>query len=191
MNSDAIGDASLIGLECESGDFSDCDLDEVSDHIPIGCEKILMFSDSNNQCGKLCKSNRSKRSALPTSDAIRTGWTPFYMNADNPNTGTGDHEHYYYYVDGDHNRLTVYDYDGQPYSDCTKKAIHVREKDSHVPWWTLANSYTLLFSKFKYDDDTAIPEIQINYDESLAIQENIPKEEVNQMYSISLKPDYG
>ena len=153
-----------------------------------------MFSDSNNQCGKLCKSNRSKRSALPPNATIKTGWTVFYMNTDHPN-GTGDHEHYFYYVDGDHDRLTVYDSDGQAYSDCTKKAIHVREKDSHVPWWTLATSYTLLFSKFKYDDDTIIGSdfsgIQSNNDDDLeshAIQENT---EVNQMYSISLKPDYG
>ena len=188
MNSDAIGDASLIGLECESGDFSDCDLNAFSDHIPIGCEKILMFSDSNNQCGKLCKSNRSKRSALPPNATIKTGWTVFYMNTDHPN-GTGDHEHYFYYVDGNHDRLTVYDSDGQAYSDCTKKAIHVREKDTNVPWWTLATSYTLLFSKFKYDDDTVIDtDFSDDELESHAIQENT---EVNQMYSIALKPDYG
>ena len=149
-----------------------------------------MFSESNNQCGKLCESNRSKRSASPKSDAIKTGWTPFYMNADHPN-GTGDHEHYFFYINGDHNRLRVYDSDGQAYTNCKKKAIHVREKGSHVPWWTLATSYTLLFSKFKYNADTDYFGIQTNSEDELksrAIQKNIKND---QTYSISLKPDYG
>ena len=149
-----------------------------------------MFSDSNNQCGKLCESNRSKRSALTNSDPIKTGWTPFYMNADHPN-GTGDHEHYMYYINGDHDRLTVYGSDGQAYTNCKKKAIHVREKDSHVPWWTLATSYTLLFSQFKYNDDSSYVGIQTNNEDELksrAIQENI---EDDRTYHITLKPDYG
>lgn len=105
-----------------------------------------MFSSINSTCGALCESNRSKRSAL-NSDAIKTGWTPFYMNADDP-SGTGDHEHYSYYINENYDRLTVYDSDGQAYKNCEKKAIHIRERETQIPWWTLSTSYTLLFSKF-------------------------------------------
>ena len=48
-----IGDASLIGLTCESGNFSDCDLTEPAELIPLGCESVLIFSDRNNTCGSV------------------------------------------------------------------------------------------------------------------------------------------
>ena len=140
-----------------------------------------MFSESNNKCGELCGSNRSKRSTLPKNGPIKTGWTPFYMNSDSP-SGTGDHEHYMYYINGDHDRLRVYDSDGEAYTNCTKKAIHVQQTEIHVPWWTLATSYTLLFSKIKYDDKSTYYQIQENSEE---------EKEDDGTYTTSLKPDYG
>ena len=146
-----------------------------------------MFSESNTQCGRLCESNRSKRSVLPRNATIKSGWTRFYMNVDHPEpekTSTGDHEHYFYYVKGNHDRLIVYDYDGEPYEDCVKKAIHVREKSSSLPWWELATSYTLLFSKFK-DEERIKNKFSV-------VQTNSEEEKENdQTYSTSLKPDYG
>ena len=148
-----------------------------------------MFSESNNQCGKLCESNRPKRSALNKDYAIKTGWTPFYMNADHPN-GTGDHEHYTYYISGDHDRLTVYGSDGQAYTNCEKKAIHVRERGTQLPWWTLATSYTLLFSKFK-DEERIKKTFGVHLEYSGAQTNSEEEKENDQTYSTSLKPDYG
>ena len=139
----------------------------------------MMFSDTNSTCGALCKPNRSKRSALQ-SDAIRTGWTPFYMNADDP-SGTGDHEHYSYFINNKYDRLTVYDSNGQAYKGCEKKAIHIRERETQIPWWTLSASYTLLFSNIT-DGRNIYSRNQTN---------NREDKEKDPTYHTSLKPDYG
>ena len=121
MKSNAfIGDASLIGLECESGDFTDCNLDGAAERVAFGCEDILIFSDINSTCGSMCGSKRNKRSA-----SLRTGWTLIYMSQDSP-MGNGDHENYFDYVNRKRDRLTVYDLNGEAYTNCEKKAIHIR-----------------------------------------------------------------
>ena len=118
-----IGDASLIGLECESGDFSDCDWSEINDRIPFGCEDILMFSNSNSTCGSKCNVNGFERREIMS----RTGWTLFYTNEDNP-FGTGDHENFFEFLNG-RDRLKVYDLNGEAYTNCEKKAIHIRHRN--------------------------------------------------------------
>jgi len=135
-----IGDPSLIGLSCESGEFSDCFLDDPAESVPFGCGGVLFFSDKQSTCG--CGSARKKRS-----DSGREGWTKFFTNTDTPK-GTGDHEHYFNFI-GDSNLdiLKVYDSSGLEYTGCVKKAIHIRERRTHSPWWKLKNSYTLLFSE--------------------------------------------
>ena len=80
-----------------------------------------------------------------TKEYKTTGWTPFYMNSDDP-SGTGDHEHYFYYLNKNRDRLNVYDPDGKLYEGCQKKAIHIREVGTMLPWWYLSAFYTLLFS---------------------------------------------
>ena len=141
--SDDLGDPSLIGLSCESGDFSDCNLNVSSETVPFGCEGVLIFSEDNKTCGTLCNSKRKKRSATE-----REGWTKFFINADSPN-GTGDHEHYFHYYGSEKlDRLKVYDTNGNEYEECVKKAIHVRERQTMDPWWKLTRTYTLLFSEF-------------------------------------------
>ena len=149
FKSNDIGDPALIGLSCESGhDISDCNLDEEHEPVPIGCEGVLIFSDVESTCGSMCESERSKRSEFG-----RKGWTKSYMNTDKP-TGTGDHEHYFHYLKNSDNRRFVYDSDGTKYTNCVKKAIQVREKDSGKHWWALTNEFTLewmayiAFSKF-------------------------------------------
>ena len=97
------------------------------------------------------------------------------MNTDSP-IGTGDHEHYFYYLNGK-NRLEVLDPDGNIYSNCHKKAIHVRKKETHEPWWDLSSSYTLLFSKESIYSD---------------FQERKRDEiENDSIYMTTLKPNYG
>ena len=124
MKSDSnIGDASLIGLECESGDFSDCNVEEPDGHVTYGCDGVLIFSDINSTCGSMCESKRKKRSSFG-----RTGWTLFYTNQDSPR-GSGDHENYFDFINKKHDRLSVYDIDGNEYINCKKKAIHVRQRD--------------------------------------------------------------
>ena len=137
--SDNIGDPSLIGLFCESGDFSDCELLKSNDPIPIGCEGVLMFSTDSNTCGSNCNSTRSKRSNhendSPTPPSFG-GWTPYYNDDDDP-SGTGDHEHYFYfrnwtYRGGNAEKKIVYGKDGQAYKNCDRTAIYVRERSTHV-----------------------------------------------------------
>lgn len=166
-----IGDSSLIGLTCESGEFSDCNLDEPTESVHFGCGSVLFFSDKRSSCGSLCKSERKKRS-----DFGREGWTRFFTNNDTPK-GTGDHEHYFDYIGGTKpDLLKVYDSSGTAYTGCVKKAIHIREKDTHSPWWSLRNSYTLLFS----DHGT-------NY----GLIEDISTTCDNCLYDYRLKPNSG
>ena len=134
--SDHIGDASLIGLECESGDFSDCELPKSIEPIPIGCEGVLIFSQDSNTCGSNCNSKKPKRSNRETSSTFG-GWTPYYNNDDNPDDGTGDHEHYFYfrnwsYRGGNAKKRIAYGKDGQAYRNCKRTAIYVREQYTHV-----------------------------------------------------------
>ena len=177
--SDAIGDASLIGLQCESGDFSDCDLDGLDNHMPIGCDRILMFSESNSTCGSLCdpKKSKQRREVDEAGDIKKSGWTPFYMNSDKP-SGTGDHEHYYYYLNKNNNRLSVYGHDGKEYIGCKKTAMHIRTMETHIPWWKLAINFTILFSE---SDNTYFHNGANNEEEK----------EKDKTYHTSLKPHYG
>ena len=117
-----VGDPSLIGLNCESGDFSDCNLFEPDEPIPSGCEGKLIFSPIQSSCGSMCGAHRKKRS-----EQARTGWTLYYTNRDSPN-GSGDHENYFEYLHGKKDRLTVYDLNGTAFTHCEKKAIHVRKR---------------------------------------------------------------
>ena len=168
-----IGDPSLIGVSCESGDVIYCEPDEANDHSPIGCEGALFFSDATSSCKSLCesdsKSNRKKRS-----DSGREGWTQYFTSADTPD-GSGDHEHYFfYYGDKKRDRLAVYDSNGSIYKSCKKTAIDVRERRTHKPWWALTKDYTLLFSKFT---DQYFKNPEYEYEKS--------------NYQYRLKPDYG
>ena len=146
MKSDDIGDPSLIGLSCETGEFQSCSLDEPDASVPIGCEGVLMFSDVNSSCGSLCGSKRRSSPSLE-------GWTKFFTSTDTPN-GTGDHEHFFFYNINNRDRLEVYDQNGAVNKNCIKTAIHVRERETGIPWWILRKSHTLLFSEFTEKNHT-------------------------------------
>jgi len=172
-----IGDQSFIGLDCETGDYRDCvfSLSQTPDKSSPGCEGYLIFSDLNSTCGAHCKSSRTKRSS--SDDNGRMGWTKSFKNTDvprgrSPNYGTGDHEFFSAFVKDD--IWYVYGSDGTAYTNCEPKAIHVRQQNTATPWWILANSYTILFSK------------------STTFYRNAEhKQFEEETYSKTLKPNYG
>ena len=104
--------------------------------MAFGCEGILIFSETNSTCGSMCQLTRNKRS-----DSARTGWTLFYTSQDSPN-GSGDHENYFDFVDGKRDRLTVYDLSGKAYTNCKKKAVHVRKRDPFMSFSYRSESRT-------------------------------------------------
>ena len=77
FHSIASNGSELIGLECKSGDFSDCfQEDEDTEYqSPIGCDRMLIFTQSNRTCGTKCDRNENQRSQMT---AIKEGWT-FYL----------------------------------------------------------------------------------------------------------------
>ena len=134
LKSNHLGDAGLIGLECETGDFSDCELPESEDDIPIGCAGVFMFSSTNNSCGSKCETTRAKRNTEESDSegsSKFSGWTTFYNNDDDP-SGTGDHEHYSHYRNSKRDKLKVYGKDGTEFTSCKKIAIYVREIQTHA-----------------------------------------------------------
>ena len=89
---------------------------------------------------------------------------------DNPQ-GTGDHENYL-------KKTNAFSLDGEKYEKCQKKAVHIRTKYLHEPWYSLRGIYpdiTLLFSKnSKY---STIP------------RPGAPTGDIS--YTRTLSPDYG
>ena len=58
LNSDKSNDPFFFGDQCESGDFSDCfQGEEITEVCPTGCERILIFTQSNRTCGINCDRN--------------------------------------------------------------------------------------------------------------------------------------
>ena len=65
--------ASYIGLECESGEFHECFIERYfNESLPAGCEEVLIFSESNQTCGKSC-GHETKRSLK--NSVLKEGWT--------------------------------------------------------------------------------------------------------------------
>ena len=120
----------------------------------------------------MCESNTK-----PFSKSGRRGWTRSFVNNDTP-AGTGDHEHYFHYH-GNSNLdiLKVYDSSGTAYSNCVKKAIFVRERETGIPWWISKNKFTILFSE-EHSNFGSIEEINIASGK-------------NNNYHYALKPDSG
>ena len=67
------------------------------------------------------------------------------MNISVDNTdGTGDHENYLVKAE------EVFELDGTEYRNCSKKAVHIRSRSRHEPWYGLSGIYSniiFLFSK--------------------------------------------
>ena len=104
-----------------------------------------MFSEQNSTCGSMCGSSNRKRRTI--SSIVKKGWTDFFLSEDTPTTpkisNTGEHEHYPFYAGNSNLRTSVYDSSGRVFTQCSKKAIIVRERNTHKYWWDLRTDYTL------------------------------------------------
>ena len=60
--------------------------------------------------------------------------------------GTGDHENYM------SKSNEIFALDGTKYSQCEKKALHIRSRNSHEPWYGLTGKYSDL--TFLFSNDT-------------------------------------
>ena len=56
MFSYVISDASIIGLECESGNIDDCN-DGTEESVPAECTGIFLAPAETTQCGSKCSAN--------------------------------------------------------------------------------------------------------------------------------------
>jgi len=74
FKSSKIGDASFIGLDCDSGNIEDCNSGP-DESVPSDCQGVLMLSETESRCGLNCnlKLNSTARSSLSESGIRR--WT--------------------------------------------------------------------------------------------------------------------
>ena len=82
-----VDEAKKIGMECLTGDVSDCNEGlPVNEKVPNHCQGVLIFSETANHpytCGKYCKELNadSAKGARKLSDDCETtkkcGWTKF------------------------------------------------------------------------------------------------------------------
>ena len=75
--SDEIGDSSLIGLECDSGDFSDCLENEADQSTPFDCNGVLFFTEKTSSCGSLCDLGVKRKPRQSDNKIVRQGWTRY------------------------------------------------------------------------------------------------------------------
>ena len=109
--------------------------------VPAGCERMLIFANNESSCGSYCDLNEKKRRSTED-EIVRKGWT-LYTSVDKPD-GTGDHENYF------QQSSDVFELNGSQFRDCKKKAIHIRSRIKHEPWYSLSGIYSdivFLFSK--------------------------------------------
>ena len=59
MYSYVISDASLIGLDCETGNIDDCN-DGTEESVPVECTGIFLAPKKTTQCGSQCSFNTQK-----------------------------------------------------------------------------------------------------------------------------------
>ena len=71
-NSSKIGDASFIGLECESGDVEDCN--DRTERAPPGCNNVLILSENESKCGSKCNASSNQR-LRRSSQKRKKNWT--------------------------------------------------------------------------------------------------------------------
>ena len=70
-----------------------------------------------------------------------------FSSLDTPND-SGDHENYFVMADEE---TEIYGSEGRLYNNCTKKAVHIREIETQIPWHSLTE-FTLVFSNLSTND---------------------------------------
>ena len=146
------------------------------------CDGVLFFADNNNLTQSVCKSNRRKRNDYNYT-LEKEGWTKSFISTDTP-SGTGDHEHYFLYYG--YRKLATfkaYDSNKKEYKNCIKRAVHIREKETGLPWWVLNKSNTLLFSDFEINKYRIL--------EDAIFEETFDDKLAESQYTYKLKPEYG
>lgn len=76
--SSEIADASFIGLECDSGDVSNCN-DGTDESSPPELQGYLILSETETKCGSKCNNDPTLRSS--TSKSLRSYWTLYTSQA--------------------------------------------------------------------------------------------------------------
>ena len=82
LKSTYIGEASQIGLDCDTGNITDCN-DSLATHqnaseiMPNGCEDKLIFGQNEGLCGAFCKQDSDGHVITRRSEnkILRSGWT--------------------------------------------------------------------------------------------------------------------
>ena len=81
-----------------------------------------------------------------------------FLSLDTPESGSGDHENYYGI---DSNNFPVYESNGTQYSDCYKRAVHIREIEVQRPWFAFGDN-TLVFSDLSNQRFTHLTKEDLN-----------------------------
>ena len=70
------------------------------------------------------------------------------MDENHGSSSSGDHENYFNFLKFEKNKGTIArDLTGDEFTECEKKAVYVRSREEHKPWFAYAVDYTFLFSK--------------------------------------------
>ena len=70
------------------------------------------------------------------------------MDENHGTSSSGDHENYFNFLKFEKNKETIArDLTGDEFTECEKKAVYVRSREEHKPWFAHAVDYTFLFSK--------------------------------------------
>ena len=76
--SSEIADAAFIGLECDSGDVSNCN-DGTDESSPSELQGYLILPETETKCGSKCDNDSTMRSS--TSKGLRSFWTLYTSQA--------------------------------------------------------------------------------------------------------------
>ena len=71
----------------------------------------------------------------------------FVSSLDTP-YDSGDHENYFVIANDE---IEIYGSDGTLYNNCSRKAVHIREIETQIPWHSLTE-FTLVFSNLSTRD---------------------------------------
>ena len=93
----------------------------------------------------------------------------YFFSLDNSTTGSGDHEN----IKLSLGEIEIYDDAGNLYGDCEKKAVNIREIDTHKIWFNSTN--VMVFSDLSKAERHFIDENNINDKENFINGENLKK----------------
>lgn len=96
-----------------------------------------------------------------------------FFSLDNSKTGSGDHENIKLSLGENEIYKEIYDERGNLYGDCEKKAVNIREKNTHKIWFNSTND--MVFSDLSKAERHFIDESSIIDEENFVKGENFKK----------------